>query len=88
MPLTKLFLGGNNDVMYKLFPPRESLVSDIPAGDGNIKKLFYGVGISWFLNFQDVNFWRVDIVSIFHMVKMKDVEFFYLTYLCGPQIVF
>jgi hypothetical protein len=25
---------------YKLFPPRESLVSDIPAGDGNIKKLF------------------------------------------------
>jgi len=24
-----------------LFPARESLVSDIPAGDGNIKKLFY-----------------------------------------------
>jgi hypothetical protein len=36
-------LGGNNDVIYELFPPRESLVSDIPAGDGNIKKLFYGV---------------------------------------------
>ncbi len=37
---TKLSLGGNNDVIYKLFPPRESLVSDIPAGDGNIEKLF------------------------------------------------
>ncbi len=36
-------LGGNNDVIYKLFSPRESLVSDIPAGDGNIEKLFYGV---------------------------------------------
>jgi hypothetical protein len=40
MSLTKLSLGGNNDVMYTLFPPRESLVSDIPAGDGNIEKLF------------------------------------------------
>jgi hypothetical protein len=29
MSLTKLTLGGNNDVMYKLSPPRESLVSDI-----------------------------------------------------------
>jgi hypothetical protein len=38
--LTKLSLGGNNDVIFKLFPPRESLVSDIPAGDGNIEKLF------------------------------------------------
>jgi hypothetical protein len=40
MSITKLFLGGNNDVIYKLFPPRESLESDIPAGDGNIEKLF------------------------------------------------
>jgi hypothetical protein len=40
MSITKLFLGGNNDVIYKLFPPRESLVNDIPAGDGNIEKLF------------------------------------------------
>jgi hypothetical protein len=31
--------GGNYDVIYKLFLPRESLVSDIPAGDGNIEKL-------------------------------------------------
>jgi hypothetical protein len=40
MSLTKLSLGRNNDIIYKLFPPRESLVSDIPAGDGNIEKLF------------------------------------------------
>ena len=33
-------LGGSNDVIYKLFPPRESLVSDILTGDGNIEKLF------------------------------------------------
>jgi hypothetical protein len=29
----------------KLFPPRESLVSNIPSEDGNIEKLFYGVCI-------------------------------------------
>ncbi len=45
MSLTKLSLGGNIDVIHKLFPPRESLVSDIPAGDGNIEKLFYGVRV-------------------------------------------
>jgi hypothetical protein len=40
----KLSLSGNYDVIYKLFQPRESLVSDIAAGDGNIEKLlFYGV---------------------------------------------
>jgi len=38
--LTKLSLGGNNDVIYKLFPPRESLAGDIPVGDGNIKRFF------------------------------------------------
>ncbi len=41
--LTKLSLGGNNLYMTSLFSPRESLVSDIPAGDGNIEKLLYGV---------------------------------------------
>jgi hypothetical protein len=40
MSLTKLSLDGNNLYMTSLFPPRESLVSDIPAGDGNIEKLF------------------------------------------------
>jgi hypothetical protein len=43
MSLTKLSLGRNNLFMTSLFPPRESLVSDIPAGGGNIEKLFYGV---------------------------------------------
>jgi hypothetical protein len=36
--LTKLSLDGNN-----LFPAREGLVSDIPAGDRNIAYLFYSV---------------------------------------------
>jgi hypothetical protein len=40
MSLTKLSLGGDYGVIYKLFLPRESLESDIPAGDGNIEKLF------------------------------------------------
>ncbi len=40
MSLYILSLGGNNDVIYKLFPPREGLVSDILAGEGNIEKLF------------------------------------------------
>ncbi len=37
-------LGGNNLYMTSLFPPRECLVSDIPAGEGNIEKLLYGEG--------------------------------------------
>ncbi len=36
----KLSLGGNNDVITKLFLPRGSLVSDIPAGDGILVNLF------------------------------------------------
>jgi hypothetical protein len=40
MPITKFSLGVNNDVICKFIPPRESLVSDIPAGDRNIKKFF------------------------------------------------
>jgi hypothetical protein len=40
MSLTKLSLGGNNLYITSLFPPRESLVSVIPAGDGNIEKHF------------------------------------------------
>ncbi len=43
MSLTQLSLGGNYDVKYKLFLPNENLVSDIPAGDGIIEKLIYGV---------------------------------------------
>jgi hypothetical protein len=40
---TKLSLGGNNDVITEWFLPRGSLVSDIPAGDGKLVNLFYGV---------------------------------------------
>jgi hypothetical protein len=36
----KTFLGPG---MGKLFPARESLVSDIPAGDGNTAKPFFTV---------------------------------------------
>ncbi len=41
MSLTKHSLGGNYDEIYKKkFLLRESLVSDIPARDGNIEKPF------------------------------------------------
>ncbi len=40
MSHTKLSLGGNNLYITSIFPPRESLVSEILAGDGNIEKLF------------------------------------------------
>jgi hypothetical protein len=52
MSLTKLSLGGNNLYMTSLFPPRDSLVSDIPAGDGNIKKLFFTVCIHFDKQFE------------------------------------
>jgi hypothetical protein len=35
MSLTKLSLGGNNDVIYQLFPPRESLASTKLSLGGN-----------------------------------------------------
>jgi hypothetical protein len=40
MSLTKLPMAG----IIKFFPARESLVSDIPAGDGKTRNLFYSVG--------------------------------------------
>ncbi len=43
MSLTKLSMVGNNRPGSKLFPAIESLVSDIPAGDGKIANLFYSV---------------------------------------------
>ncbi len=63
--LTKLSLGGNNDVIYKLFPPWESLVSDtdISAGDGKPLTFFYSVerphvasGGSWSTHFLQIYF--------------------------------
>ncbi len=41
MPLINLSLAGK----IKLFPARESLISDIPAGDGKTANLFYSVYI-------------------------------------------
>ncbi len=41
---TKLSLSGNNEVKTELFLPRRSLVSYIPAGDGELVNLFYGAG--------------------------------------------
>jgi hypothetical protein len=38
--VTDQILPGREYVLYKLFPAMESLVSDIPAGDGTIEKLF------------------------------------------------
>ncbi len=56
MSLTKLYLGGNTDVIYTLFQPRKSLVSDFPAGDGNIEQLFLQCGPMQLLgNFQGMN---------------------------------
>jgi hypothetical protein len=40
MSQTKLFLAEND---FLLFSARESLVSDIPAGDGKIVNFFYSV---------------------------------------------
>jgi hypothetical protein len=48
MSLTKLSLGGNNGDIYTLFLPRESLVSDIPAGTGISKSFFYSVDFGGF----------------------------------------
>jgi hypothetical protein len=42
MSLTKLSLGGNNDVIYKFFPPRETLVSDTGWGR-KYRKAFFTV---------------------------------------------
>jgi hypothetical protein len=51
MSLTKLSLDGDYDVIYKFFLHRESLVSDIPAGDGNIEKLFLQCRLTYFYDY-------------------------------------
>jgi hypothetical protein len=45
--------------IIKLFPPRESLVSDIPAGDGNITNLFYSVQ---YLADSDFSRWNLSVL--------------------------
>jgi hypothetical protein len=56
MSLTKLSLGGNNLYMTSLFPPRERLVSDIPAGDGKIESFFYGVPFMAIIPVRDLSY--------------------------------
>ncbi len=46
--------------IIKLFPTRESLVSDIPAGDGKIDNLFYSVAIAENKEFIS---WKIEMVS-------------------------
>ncbi len=43
MSLIKLSLGENNLYVTSLFPPRVSLVNDVPAEDGNVANLFCSV---------------------------------------------
>ncbi len=57
MSLTKLSLGGNNDVIYKLFLLRESLISEIPGEDRNIEKLFLQCIVIEF-RLQNFTFWK------------------------------
>ncbi len=60
MSLTKLSPGGNYDIIYKLFLPWENLVSDIPAGDGNIEKLFLrcSTQICWYAHWRLPTKWK------------------------------
>ncbi len=58
--------------MYKLFPPSVRLVSDIPAGDGNIEKLFYSI-VKLYLN---------ACVSLQLSSSSKCVYFAYTTGMC------
>ncbi len=64
---TKLSLGGINDVITELFLPRRSLVSDIPARDGKLVNLFYGVYPTPTACLCLLSLWRVDY-------KYKDKE--------------
>ncbi len=77
MSLTKLSLGGNNDVIYKLFPLRESLASEIPAGDGNIKKLFLQCILTE-RSMQDVMVERSQIIFTAIAITRKIVQCFAL----------
>ncbi len=68
MSLAKLSLGGNNDVIFKLFPPRESLLSDIPAGVGNIEKKILRC-ILYLINSMYVQYMLVKIKHLSYMVR-------------------
>ncbi len=92
MSLTKLSLVGNYDIIYKLFPPRESLVGDIPAGDENIEKLFLRCNLtvlteiaSEFDPLFSSRGSRFDIVlwAVFSYSKVNLTSNMYRYFLCG-----
>jgi hypothetical protein len=60
--------------IIKLFPARESLVSDIPAGDRKIANLFYSVGTFWELTYPGqagYGWWRmVEYIMLFHPLEL------------------
>jgi hypothetical protein len=64
MSLTNLSLDGNYDIIYKLFLHRESLVSDIPAGDGNIEKIFLQCRKKGFSTNRDPNEQEVGFIFV------------------------
>jgi hypothetical protein len=60
----------------KFFPSRESLVSDIPAGEGNVANLFFTVylrnrSVKWFLTFQTCPEWFLDFFSLFDEKEIR-----------------
>ncbi len=73
MPLTKLSLARNNLII----PARESLVSDIPAGDGKTSNLFLQCGAYWILKLRHViffcpqiaNFGRIPLLQIHKFIR-------------------
>ncbi len=59
-------MGGNNDVITELFLPRESLVSDIPAGDGKLVNLFLRCTSKSHLSSPAaVLFWRPEVLRVY-----------------------
>ncbi len=53
-----------------IFPPRESLVSDIPAGDRKSFKLFYSVGGEWGAKYDREKAWSSIHHSIFSGLQL------------------
>jgi hypothetical protein len=49
--------------MTSLFPPRESLISDIPTGDRNIEKLFFTV-------YTHLVFYQMEMYNVQYMTTL------------------
>ncbi len=66
MSLTKLSLAGNN-----LFLARESLASDIQAGDGKIVNLFYSVSIFLLLRLYSPKYTEIKVTLYTRIIVSK-----------------